>query len=79
MVKVKFNDNYINTCGRVFGSGAQFVIARVDGSISTVPFHLYSVRQLVARVRERVCSDSSIASVVVRGACGVLVFCVWRS
>lgn len=79
MVKVKFNDNYINTCGRVFGSGAQFVIARVDGSVSTVPFHLYSVRQLVVRVRERVCSDSSIASVVVRGACGVLVFCVWRS
>lgn len=79
MVKVIFNDNYLNSCGRVFGSGAQFVIARLDGSVSTVPFCLYSVRQLVARVRERVCSDSSIASVVVRGACGVLVFCVWRS
>lgn len=79
MVKVIFNDNYLDFCGRVFGSGAQFVIARSDGSVSSVPFCLYSVRQLVARVRERVSSDASIASVVVRGACGVPVFCVWRS
>lgn len=79
MVKVYFNDSYIESCGRVFGGGAFFLVLFSDGREVRVPYCLYSVREVLASVQARFVSDCSLVSVRLYGACGVPVFCVYRS
>lgn len=79
MVNVYFNDDYLEYGGRVFGAGASFLVLSSDGREVRYSYNLYSVRQVLASVRSRFDSDSSLVSVRLFGACGVPVFCVFRS
>lgn len=79
MVKVAFNDSYLECCGRIFGAGASVSVSYSCGRVVSFPYSLLSVRQSLIAVRRRLCSDSSLAAVVVRGASGVPVFCVYRA
>lgn len=79
MVNVYFNDNYLEFPGRVFGGGARFLVLYSDGREVPYPYNLYSVRQVLAAVRSRFERDCSLVSVRLFGACGVPVFCVFRS
>lgn len=79
MVKVLFNDSYLEGCGRVFGAGASFLVLFSDGREVRVPYCLYSVRQCLSSVRRRVARDCSVVSVRLFGASGVPVFWVGRA
>lgn len=79
MVNVYFNDSYLEFGGRVFGGGASFLVLFSDGREERFSYHLYSVRQVLAAVRSRLERDCSLVSVRLFGACGVPVFCVFRS
>lgn len=79
MVNVYFNDSYLECCGRVFGGGASFLVLFSDGREERFSYHLYSVRQVLSSVRSRLERDGSVVSVRLFGACGVPVFCAFRS
>ena len=79
MVNVYFNDDYLEYGGRVFGAGASFLVLCSDGREVRYSYNLYSVRQVLASVRSRFDSDCSLVSVRLFGACGVPIFCVFRS
>lgn len=79
MVNVYFNDSYLEFGGRVFGGGAFFLVLFADGREDRFSYNLYSVRQVLASVRSRLVRDRSVVSVRLFGACGVPIFCVFRS